>query len=376
MAETKKLNLKKWAVPGGIAVIAVLGVAGFFFGKSSTHPTEAAAKAEHGEKTTVAQHGNEQARAETLDGKPIEHGTKEDLNRKPASEDNDYDAPEADEEIEVQIAHQDHKVAHTEPEAHAEKTEKGIYGMIVGFFKGLQEKVDAIKNAEETSRRLQLENAHLRVMLETSRYACLSDEAKKQTEKVGAKLNAETGTKIGRTLASIPYQIPENMMPDALYTLGVSYFKARDSEKAVAILSFLADMQGDDTYKTPSNFLMTGISWFRLDNYKYADEYFSRVVDLKPTKENRPYKVQAKIWKALVAERRNDKSAAQAWLKRTLESHPQTKEARWINPQEGDRLPASTTESTEHSPTHHESKEVKAEAHHQDEANKESHPHH
>ncbi len=387
MTQTTDRKLKKWVVPAGIGAILILGVAGFFIGKSKQVKTETpvADSTAHGnthadstahEGTTVAAHntkGEEQAHVMTLDGHSLPRQTgKENLNREPASEkqDEEYDAPDAEEEIEVQIAHQQvHKVAHSEvaaqekpPEAH------GLMGLVIQFFKGIQEKVDSIKTAEETSRRLQLENAHLRVMLETSRYACLSDEAKKQTEKVGAKLNAETGTKIGRTLASIPYQIPENMMPDALYTLGVSYFKARDSEKAVAILSFLADMQGDDTYKTPTNYLMTGISWFRLDNYKYADDYFSRVIDMKPTKENRPYKVQAKVWKALVADRQHDKSAAQAWLKRTLESHPQTKEARWINPQEGDRLPASASEED------HDAKKV--EAHHQDEAKKESHSHH
>jgi len=221
------------------------------------------------------------------------------------------------------------------------------------LWNSVQSKIDSIRTAEEDNDRLRLENSNLRVMLESRHYECSMEAAKQATQKTGNKLSAETGTRVGRTLASISYRFPENMLPDALYTLGVSYFKARDNEKAVSIFSFLTELKDDDSYKTPANYLMTGVAWYRLENYKEADEYFEKVQLMSKGKADlAKWLVQANIWKALVAEKNHAPQEAQVWLKKTLETHPQAVEARWINPQEGSRFPAAAQEShDEHSKT-------------------------
>ncbi len=296
-----------------------------------------------------------------------EHGASHGTDRKPASapkavEDQDEYQREG-EEVEVQIAH--HRKATIEnTQSHSEQVDahKGFFATVFSdyknFFKGIQEKVETLKAAEEDNRRLRLENAQLRVRLETEKYSCRIDESKKQAQKVGARLNAETGTQVGRTLASVSYQIPENLLPDQVQALGVSYFKAKDFEKAVAIFSFLTGMEDNTSFQTPDNFLMTGIAWYQLENYKVADQYFDRVLKTAVGTDTAKLAIQAKVWKALVAQRQKNYRQAQVWLDQTIDLHPQSEEARWINPQEGRRSPASTKKKK-----HEEAKKSDEKAH-------------
>jgi tetratricopeptide (TPR) repeat protein len=299
-----------------------------------------------------------------------DHGVEHGADRKPASAPKAVDEQDEyqreGEEVEVQIAHQ----RATEPEklhqqqAHSDPVEpkKGFFATVFSdyrnFFKGLNEKVEALKSAEEDNRRLRLENAQLRVRLETEKYSCRIEESKKQAQKVGARLNAETGTHVGRTLASVSYQIPENLLPDQVQALGVSYFKAKDYEKAVTIFSFLTGMEDSTSFQTPDNFLMTGVAWYQLENYKLAGQYFERVLKTAVSAEHNKLAIQAKVWKALVAQKQKDYSQAQVWLDQTIDLHPQSEEARWINPQEGRRTPASTKKKK-----HEEAKKSDEKAH-------------
>lgn len=374
---------KKALIAG--AVLVALGVGAFFLGKAQSDPSKAAPG-----KSVVRNEGSGVDRE-----REPEAPSRQPASVKPAAspepeEEERYEREET-EEVEVQIAHSAKpakKSALTEAhaaekapaareESEAEKVvahqsnadrhestkaeRKGFFARVFGTYadawQSIQDKVRELQRAEEENHRLRLENAHLRVMVESQKYGCRVEESKKHAQKVGAKLNAETGTRVARTLASVSYQMPENLLPEQLHALGVGYFKSKDYEKAAVIFTFLTEMEGDSTYRTADNFLMTGVSWYHLENYKLSSVYFDRVLKEEATKENEQARVQAKVWHALSANRQKNFGLAQKWLKETLENHPQTQEARWINPQEGDRQPASR------------GREKKAGAAHRDERN-------
>lgn len=383
----KAQRLKKWSIPG-VAIVAVAAVA-FAFGKSQgTHPSKDPAG------TEVTRQEGTGVERERLPESP---------SRAPASVKPDADPEtedyrrEDEEEVEVQVAHSRKPVVseahasektedleketastdeHEQVVAHQSKTDhhseqveakKGFFARLVDTYArawvSMNDKVQALRRSEEENHKLRLENAHLRVMMESQNYAGRMEVAKKQAQKVGAKLNAETGTKVGRTLATVSYQIPENLLPDQIYTLGVGYFKAKDYEKAAAIFTFLTEMEGDSTFRTTENYLMTGVTWYRLENYKLSETYFERVLKEPSTPANQKAQVQAKVWRALAAARQKQYTQSQKWLKETLENHPQSQEARWINPQEGDRVPASTNSKKTNAAQRHE-EPAETEAHH------------
>lgn len=262
----------------------------------------------------------------------------------------DVDVEEEDvEEVEVPIGHKKDKKTDVINEAHADTHEKdhaeaapkkGFFGKVFGVYgeawNSVQFKVDELRRSDEENRRLRLENAWLRVQVENQKFTCRVDEAKTQTKTIGQRLQTETGAKTGRTLASIPYQFPENLMPEQLHALGLGYFKARDDEKAAKIFTFLTDMEDGSEFKSPQNFLLAGISWYRLENWKLAGEYFDRVMREKETTENKKYQIHARLWLALVAERKHERPVSQEWIRQTLEVHPHSIEARWVNPQAED----------------------------------------
>ncbi len=209
-------------------------------------------------------------------------------------------------------------------------------------WKSVQAKVDSLQTAEEEKQRLLLDNAQLRMKLESARFECKAERAQKATRELGLKLNRETGSRVGRTLAGIRYSPPDNLTPNQLLMLGESYFKARDDEKAAVIFTLLTGLENNDLYKTPKNFLVTGIAWYRLDNFELADSYFDKVLAPDETADTLRFRAQARLWKALSSARVGRNTKAQYWLRELVDHHPHSMEAKWVNSsQEVERATAS-----------------------------------
>ena len=196
----------------------------------------------------------------------------------------------------------------------------------------LQEKVDEINHIQDANRRLKLENMNLRRWAESLKFSCSANGSKKQTRKTSMRLAQETGERVGRTLASISYRPPTHLLPREMYTLGVSYLKGQEDEKAAVILTFLTGLEEDQTYKTPENYLMAGVAWYRLDHNKLASEYFDKVLDFKRTSKNERYLGHARLWKALTARKASRGGQSQYWLRQVLDHHPRSEPANWVNP--------------------------------------------
>ncbi|MGZ3689115.1 MAG: hypothetical protein ACXWP5_12540 [Bdellovibrionota bacterium] len=205
----------------------------------------------------------------------------------------------------------------------------------------LQEKVEALRKSEEENGRLRLQNAALGVQLEASQFECHTRNSAKATKDYELKLSKETGTRAGRVLASMSYHAPSRLLPSQLYVLAVSFMKAREDEKAAVILTQLTGMEDADTYKTSKNYMLTGISWYRLENFKLASEYFDLSLKLPETAESVAYQAQSRLWKALIAKKMKREGDVQHWLRELIDHHPHSMEAAWVNSKEADRATAS-----------------------------------
>ncbi len=195
----------------------------------------------------------------------------------------------------------------------------------------VQEKVEELSDAVYVRERLELENAQLRHWIEDEKFNCRTLAAERKTKEISMRLNEKTGALVGRTLASIDYRPPTHLLPNQLLTLAVSYFKAGESEKSAVIMTFLTGQEENDTYKTPKNYLLTGISWYRVDHFNLAQSYFDKILQEKPAKELLGYQAQARLWSALVSKRLGQASKSQEWLTKLLDHHPHSMEAAWVN---------------------------------------------
>jgi len=263
-----------------------------------------------------------------------------------------------------------HAAAHVE-EAESEETHvshgSGFFARFADAFESIQGKIDGIRRLDLENSKLKLENAQLRVRLETSVFQCTTDGSKQITEKVGAATRDTTGSKVGRTLASIGYKIPSHLLPDQLHALGVSYLKAREFEKAAVIFTMLGQLPKDESFKTPAHKVLTGLTWYRLKNWDMADLYFDQVLQMEGDAVLQ-YQAQSRLWKALIAHNRGVPAKEQFWLQELVDYHPQSPEAFWINPRgaSGGRLPAHAQsghkKATEGAAEHHRETQAETQA--------------
>ena len=229
--------------------------------------------------------------------------------------------------------HEEHG-EHAKAGEHAKPASTGLLGRIGEAWTSVQDKVDGIRRLDLENSRLKLENAQLRLKLESANFECDVAQSKELTEHYAAQLKGETGSPAGRTLASISYRAPTHLLPKQLHTLGVTYLKARDYEKAAVIFTLLGDLPKERIYKTPAHQLLTGSTWFKLKNYDMAEFYFDQTLKLE-TDDALPYQAQARLWKSVIAHYRGKKAQSQFWMQELVDYHPRSPEARWVNPAAG-----------------------------------------
>jgi len=217
----------------------------------------------------------------------------------------------------------------------------GFFSALSQAVSSIQEKADHLSKTDQQNELLRLENQNLRLKLESFHYSCQANDAQKKTLTLAERLMKETGDHAGRTIASIHYSVPTNLLPSELYTLGLTYFKAKEDEKAAVIFTVLTDSEGDGAYKNAKNYVMAGVAWYRIDNFEMADRYFSKALSGEDLAENLPYRAQARLWRGLVAEKLKKHSESQKWLRDLVDHHPHSTEAAWVNnAKEARRAPA------------------------------------
>ncbi len=194
--------------------------------------------------------------------------------------------------------------------------------------------------------------AQLRLRLEAGRFEQEVSKARELTEAYASQVDKKAGTRVGRTLASIAYKPPTHLLPRQLHALAVSQFEAGEYEKSAVIFTMLSEMSKEPMYQTHAHRLLTGINWYRLKNWDMAGTYFDRILSdaggaEHPSEQDLKHFAQARLWKAVVAQQRGQKKAAQKWMAELVEHHPRSPEARWINFNSGEsggprvRVPAS-----------------------------------
>ncbi|MBI2712505.1 MAG: hypothetical protein HYX41_06585 [Bdellovibrio sp.] len=196
-------------------------------------------------------------------------------------------------------------------------------------------KASRLRHDEEENAKLKLENTQLNVKLQSGHFDCALKGASDTTQKYEIKLSQETGNRVGKTLAAISYRIPDHLSPTQLFTLGLHFLKTHDVEKTAVVFTSLTGMEGNDSFKTSQNFLVTGISWYRLGNFLLADHYFDEALKINESSSNIQFQAQARLWKALVAKQLKSEEKSQSWLKELVDHHPNSVETGWINVSEG-----------------------------------------
>lgn len=215
-----------------------------------------------------------------------------------------------------------------------------------------QAKVDYFRKIEVENRKVRVQNAALKLEVESLRFGGQTEHAAERAKEVQAKLAQATGTDVGRTLASLSYRAPTNLMPSQLNTLGVSYLAGQEYEKAAVIFTQLSELEANDSYKTGKTYLSAAVAWYKLENLKMTETYLDKVLKTPAQGENLRYQAQARLWKAVLAKNAKKEIKVQYWLNDLVDNHPHSREAEWVNRSqnggESARAPAQEAEHDSH----------------------------
>ena len=218
-------------------------------------------------------------------------------------------------------------------------------------------KVDGLRKADEENKFLRLQNIKLQSEIHSMMYETRVNETKKIAQQTSDTLTKSTGSKVGRTPASIEYKPPANLVPSQLYVLAIKYIERDQLEKAATIMTSLVQSTDIKSFQTPRNYLLTGITWYKLNNFSLASEFFERAFNMIKNTPNQSENIelvkimaQVRLWKALVTKRANLHGESQEKLRSFFENHPKSAEASWINSkkEEGDQVNEEKSKQTPH----------------------------
>jgi tetratricopeptide (TPR) repeat protein len=235
-----------------------------------------------------------------------------------------------------------------------EVKEQGLVATTLHKWHSIQEKVKAFEGLETENQQLTLENAKLEAKLFELEQKVTSGKSESKTRTV-----ASQAKKLGATTSVAPeaigYQVPDYLLPHQLFVLGIQYLEEGSFERSSKVFEYLATRSHEKQIPLARLWMLAGISWFKVKNYQKSNQYFDQILkDKMGVKSPDGYYAQAKLWKALVAERLNKKDQAQAMMLDLLEKHPYSKEVEWVNKAKaqigGKRAPSS---DDHHPASHH-----------------------
>ena len=212
------------------------------------------------------------------------------------------------------------------------KHKGGFFAANLQAINGVQDKIEELRRIDEMNQRLTLENQKLRSLLEEKRF----DRQVKEQAHIHAEQTHETerktGTSVGRTIASLHYEIPKHLLPSQIYVLGMDYLDRHQDEKAAVIFHYLTHLENNNDYKNAQSFLLAGSAWYRIDNYKEAIASFNTAQSYAKKESDENAMAQSRLWRAIASSKMAGREVAQEQLRELIEHHPHSKEAKWVNP--------------------------------------------
>ena len=223
----------------------------------------------------------------------------------------------------------------------------GVLGTYKKHFFSFLGNLDEMRELDADNIRLNQKLAALEMKIEVKEATLAEHDAERVTHETSERLKKESGSELARVLSSIEYRPPSHLLPNELYVLGLGYFRKGEYEQAAVIFSQLIHMKEESAYQKPQNYLMCGISWYKIKELRLAEENFSAAK--KTTTIEDPIYRTADLWNAFLFETKGKKHEAQEVLTSMIARFPHSDEVQWVN---GNRKPAAKDSYHEQAENH------------------------
>ena len=205
----------------------------------------------------------------------------------------------------------------------------GVWGTYHKHFFSFADRFKGLVGLEEENEALTEKVAQLEkenVVLQSEHTERELASVTKTTEE---SVKEKTGSETAVVLDSIEYKVPAHVSGAGLHALALGYFRKQEYAKSVVLFDHLVNLKEDPQFKTAENYLMAGIAWYHLKNYKEAHNQVDQA--LKASSTTHSVHRSALMWDAMITKAEGNPKETQAKLLKFIELYPHSEEAKWIN---------------------------------------------
>lgn len=139
-------------------------------------------------------------------------------------------------------------------------------------------------------------------------YFSLENEYAALEAKVRSKELAETslkaaGTKSGRTIASISYQVPKGLSAEETLNLAFEHIREERFAQAAVTFDYLLSSPEGAAYQKANVFYAAGLAWYQVNNYYKAQEQFEQAKEHAEGEERERIRRKVDLWMRVIDRR-------------------------------------------------------------------------
>ena len=121
-----------------------------------------------------------------------------------------------------------------------------------------------------------------------------------ETKQMAIKNLEQAGTKSGRHLANINYQIPNGLKPEAIRALAFEHFKERRFEESVVCFEHFLSLPEGAATEESNLFYTLGVAWYEVKNFYKSRENFEMAVRMAKGDEREKVTKKVELWMRVV----------------------------------------------------------------------------
>ncbi len=214
----------------------------------------------------------------------------------------------------------------------AERSNASIFKELKDYFKHTWSKIERLGRVDQENevfknRIVEVESANAKLTLQL--LACYELDRALQLKKTAKK---EGGIETARTISSLEAENEEIMLhpPKEIFHAALKAFSSQDYETSAKAFVKLIENSENAAFQKAPIFYLTGVSLYKVRNYKKAKEQFEQVLQLSKEKEL-SFAPRALSWIALCFDKLGDFNARKKTVENLIQKYPRSKEAQKLN---------------------------------------------
>ncbi|RZA08095.1 MAG: hypothetical protein EOP11_05840 [Proteobacteria bacterium] len=179
----------------------------------------------------------------------------------------------------------------------------------VAWWQSVNHKAEHLAQVEANFHVLEHEHAALKKQFFALEHEYADLKAKSMSEEKVSVSLAETGSALGRTPASISYQVPKGLKPEEMKALAFEHFREkRFAESAATFEEFLVSPESASLHDADSMYT-AGVAWFQLGNFTKATEHLNDAKAASSGAQKEKIRKKVDLWLRVIDRKRADEAA-------------------------------------------------------------------